>query len=546
MALFQDIDTLNPDMVAQNAAKIQEYATQLIANADFSKGTAIYDLLIRPAAIMQTIADLNVNRARLAGSLLKISEYPDLADTDMVNELLSNYRIYRQQGTVASGSVEVLISTNVITAIPSGSVFISGGLRFFTNQSFVGVPNEGLVSSTTDRLIKQIGTGVYSFLVDVTAENAGTAYQLSQGVSLVLQTPPGNYISSRAAYDFSTGVGAETNAELIARMPAGLANRTPGNRTNITALVQENYPGMRNISIIGYGEAEMTRDQDNLFLFSYGGKSDVYIQTALRPQVIRLTKTATLVNSNGTWQTFLDKDEFAGAYKVVAVLRTDQNSTVGSLQIVTEVRGVSAARDRSNPDMFVPHIDNYTQAAFSRYQSCTIEFLDASVDTSALTPMVSTGEYYVDLLVMPDIATIQDNIFSNPLIRAHRYDDIVRAPIPVLVSVSLSLRLRNGDSPNLPAMKQAIADRINQLSFSNSLSASFVVDVAHGLLNPASSVILPVDMLGELIDPSDGGSQMYRSATTLSIPDDYTKEISGKTVMFFCDPVNISIYVERA
>jgi hypothetical protein len=283
----------------------------------------------------------------------------------------------------------------------------------------------------------------------------------------------------------------------------------------------------------------MTRDQDNLFLFSYGGKSDMYVQAALRPQLVRITKSAILTNTNGTWQMFFDRDIFAGVYKIKAILRTDMDTAQGTLRVLTETRSVNNSRPADQPDLFVPHIDNYTQAAFSRYQTCTIEFLDPYTDATALTPMTSAQDYYVDLLLMPDIAVIQDNVLANPALRAFRYDDLVRAPIPVLVSISMSLILRNGDTPNLTGIAQAISDRINQLGFRNSLSASYAIETAQDLLDPESSVIVPIDMLGELIDPVDGGSILYRSASVLTVPEDYTREVSSKTLMFFCDPINV-------
>jgi hypothetical protein len=545
MPFILNVDALSEDMIVENTSLIQAYATQLIPNADFTKGTALYDLLIRPAAILQTLAETNMNHARLSGSLLRISQFPQFASPDMVDELLSNYRITRLSGETAAGTVEIKISSNVVTAIPSGSLFVSGGLRFFTTQPFVGVPSQGLVSGSTDRLIQEISTGVYAFSVDVVAENAGSGYQLSQGTTIVLQTPPSNYISSSALYDFTSGASAETNEQLINRMASGLANRTPGNRTNVVALMTEKYPTLRNTSIIGYGQPEMTRDQDNLFLFSYGGKSDIYAQTVARPQLVRLTKTATLVNkTSGAWQVYFNRDEFAGVYKLKAVMPKDLTTAIGSLKVITEVRTVDTSRTSTSD--FTPHVDNFTQAAFSRYQTLTVEFLDPYTATTSLTVNQSTKEYYVDVLVMPGIAQIQDEVFSDPSIRAMRYDDLVRAPIPVLVSLSFGIRLRNGDSPNIPGMTQAIADRINQLGFRSSLSPSYVIDTVHGLLNSTSSVIMPVDMLGELIDPTDGASKVYRSAQELIIPDDSTKQISANTLMFFCDPANINIYTERA
>ena len=543
MAFTLDLDMLSPVVVEDSIKQIQTYAAELIPQADFSKGTVLYDLLIKPAGILQAMSEMNVNRARNAGSLLRINRYPEVADEDMVDELLSNYRITRKGGTIAGGSVDVFISTNAVTAIPSGSVFTSGGLRFFANQSYVGVPSQGLVASASDRLIRQLNEGAYVFAVEVTAEADGSAYQISQNTTLVMQNPPSNYISSVAAYDFSAGVDVETNRDVMQRMAAGLANRTPGNVTNVEALLRDNYEGIVNVSIVGYGQQEMSRDQDNLFLFSYGGKSDTYAQTALRPTLVRVTKQALLVNAEeGTWQTLFDRDEFAGAYKVNAVLPTDRANAGGSLKITMEARAVDTGSD--GIDDFTPHFDNYTQAAFSRYQTLSLEFQDTYTDTSELTVRESTQDYYVDLLVMPYIAQLQDEVLSDPELRAHRYDDIIRAPIPVLMSINLGLRLRDGDAPNLTAMRQAIADRINQIGFRSIMSSSYVIDAAHGLLGSTSSVVLPLDMVGELIDPSDGSSVIYRSSTEIRIPTDYTKSISPRTVTFFCDAASVNIYIE--
>jgi len=546
MAFVLDLGNLSSTVVDNTTAQIQAYASELLPEADFSKGTTLYDLLIRPAGILQAMAEMNVNRARNAGSLLRIAQYPYIADNDMVDELLSNYRIYRRGGTIAGGSVDIKISSNVVTAVPSGAVFVSGGLRFFANQAYVGVPSQGLVATTSDRLIRQLADGAYAFTVEVTAEAEGAAYQINQGTTIVMQNPPSNYISSTAAYDFSPGVGEETNSEIIARMPAGLANRTPGNRTNIEALLRDNYEDMVNVSIVGYGQPEMSRDQDNLFLFSYGGKSDIYAQTALRPQLIRVRKSALLVNaSTGTWQMLFDRDEFAGVYKLSAVLPLSLPDAGGSLRVTLEARSVDTTVPTTNPDLFVPHFDSYVQAAFSRYQTLSIEFIDPYTSTTDLTVRESTNDYYVDILTMPAIAQLQDEVLSDPELRAHRYDDVVRAPIPVLVSVRMGIRLRNGDAPNLTAIRQTVADRINQLGFRSVLSSSYVIDAVHGLLGSRSSVILPIDMLGELIDPEDGSSITYRSSSEISIPTDYTKSISSKTVMFFCDPDDVYIYTER-
>jgi hypothetical protein len=124
-----------------------------------------------------------------------------------------------------------------------------------------------------------------------------------------------------------------------------------------------------------------------------------------------------------------------------------------------------------------------------------------------------------------------------------RYDDLVRAPIPVLVSVNCSVRIPKGAAFSVQAAQQVVADRINNLGFSSGLSSSYVIDALHGVIN-SGYVITPVDMIGELISPADGSSVLLRSSSLLQVTTDYEQSISARTVMFFCDPANVNVYVE--
>jgi hypothetical protein len=547
MPLIIDIDKLPDSMVTETRNALQAYLESAIESADYGKGTVNYDLVIRPYALLQSMTEYNAALIQGSQSLQQITLIPELADPVLVDGVLSNFRIIRKGGMIAAGKADILIASNVVTAIPSNSIFTSGSLRFFTQESFVGVPDQSLVNTSTDRLIRLVADGVYAFTVDVIAEAAGTNYQLSQGDSMVLQTPSSNYISSRAAYDFSTGVGTETNRQLVERLDEGLANRTPGNRTNIAALIRESYENILATSVIGLGQPEMHRDQINLFRTSFGGKSDVYVQTEPRPVTLRITKSAVLVNKErSTWQMFFDRDEFAGVYKITSIKRIDQQDVEGSLAIESEVRGIDASPFSSAPDAFIPDIESYYQGAFSRFQTDAVEFLDPFQDTADMTAMETRQDYYVDVLVMSDIAGIQDDIFSNYWVTNHRYDDLVRAPIPCIVSVSLGIRVRAGETFNEAGLKAAVSDRVNGLGFRHKLSSSYIIEAAHDMLGEKSAVVTPIDMIGELINPVDASSTIYRSATELLVQEDDSVSLSKRTMMFFLDPSDIDVYTEVA
>lgn len=539
--IFTDITALYTERVQENTALVQATLRQLKDTIDVSKGTALYDLVVRPFGVLGTLCEENIARARNAGSLLRIAQNPSIADTAMVDELLSNYRMTRRSGTTAIGTVTVSLSSAVVTAVPRGTEFTSGTLSFYTTDSFIGVPEASMVTASTDRVIRSLGNGLYGFEVDVSATSTGGLYRLQQGDVLAMTSPPSNYVSAWATADFTSGSDAETNTELIARMPASLANRTPGNTLNITALIKEQNADVLNVSIIGYGDPEMTRDRNNLFDTGYGGKLDIYTQTDTTPTVQRITKTAVLANvTTKTWQLSLDSDEAAGVYQVQGIRRQDQLATGEKLSVTSEAWSVDGA---AATDKHI--IISVTQAAFSRYQNITLEFVDPETSTTGLTPMVSTGTYYVDLLTMPGIADLQDDLFNSADYANPRYDDLVKAPVPCLVSVSCTVRLRQGGTFNTQAAKQAIADRINNLGFRRTLSAAFIVDALQGMLPTGSYVLYPVDMLGELIEPADGSSTVYRSSTELTITENATGGVTGNTVMFFCSASNVDIFVQN-
>jgi hypothetical protein len=544
---FEDI---NPDVVAQYEELIRETLEDQYPTVDFGKGTVLFDLVIRPQALYMALNEENAENIRKSSSLLEIANNPVLADQDIVDAVLSNYRVTRTPGNKANGSITIVLTTNATTPIPENSVFYAGIRRYVTPTSYVGVPDQSLISRTTDRLITQNSDGNWEFIIEVEAEVEGEDYQLTQNTAMSAESPPPNYIRSFVTYDFLAGSTEESNEELISELAIGASGKTMSTRLNIESFIKDEYPDVTNMSIIGYGNADMRRDRHNVFDGSHGGKSDVYLQSQPRPLIVQTKMFATLVDAQTKrWQVFFGRDNFPGFYKLKKIVPVEGipsgtdacgDPNPGTLQILNTVKSFNNAPLANG---FVPDIVSYSEAAFSRFQEVTYEFKDPYTDTTGLTNMVSTHEYAIDLLQMPLISEIQDYITGHS-VTAHRYDDIVRAPIPCLVSATVPIRVPAGSAINTDALASAAANSINDEGFSNELPASVICSAVQDQLPNRARVFPPLDMLGEVIMPTQDDPHFIRSASVLRVPTDHSISVSNDTVMFFATADDIHIEVE--
>ena len=319
--IYTSFENIDSNLVPQYEELIREMLENTYPDVDFGKGTVLYDLVVRPQALYAAMNDTNAQNVRASSSLLEITANPLLADDDIVDEVLSNYRVTRTPGNKANGSITIVMTTNETTPIPENSVFTSGTKRYMTTTSYVGVPDQSLISRPTDRLIVQNSDGYYEFIIEVEAEQEGEDYQLSQGTSLTAENPPPNYIRTYVTYDFASGSTEETNEQLLEELAKGASGKTMSTRLNIESFVVEEYPAITTMSIIGYGDPDMRRDRHNIFNASHGGKSDIYIQSEPRPLIIGGRKYAVLLDAaTKKWQMFFGRDEYPGYYKLMKLV----------------------------------------------------------------------------------------------------------------------------------------------------------------------------------------------------------------------------------
>lgn len=534
--------------VQQAEQLLVEFLQDEYPSMDLSQGRVLRELLIRPAAIFHVLNDENMDRLRRSFSIQQIGQDPTLASDDIVDGVMSNLLLSRDDGAKAAGQVRIIISALVTTPVDSGSIFTANDLQFRSTRAFVGVTSASSVIGTGSRLISARSDGNYEFLVDVEADDTGTEYNVAIGQRFTVSPTIPRLIDVQAAIDFSGGRVTEDNAALVNRVQNGLSPRTMAGRSHIEALLRDEYDDLADISIIGFGDDEMRRDAHNLFSVGTGGKVDIYVRTATAPERVIITATATMQDSvNKRLSATFTRDQMAGVYDLLAVYGADttpfqlddenEPSLVDTLAISSKAWSYNATR---TGDEFVPDIFTAAEAAFTRYRTLVTNFIDPS--STLANGETATYQFYV--LKMPDIASIQDFVNDRDR-RGPATDYLVKAPVPAMCSIGVSVAARVTGEVDASAIKNAIASRINALGFSiGHLPGSVVIDAAQGQLPSDAVLDLPINMLGKLYLP-DGTNRTIAGADELRVPNVGDSSVSARTVGWFVRTSDIDVSVRE-
>lgn len=507
---------------------------------DVTRGV-FHDTLAYYHAVLAAQRDANIQDYLNARSLKQIIEDPTLADDDMVDDLLSNFRVTRKEGAVASGTVAVVRDNNLTLTLAVGFRFTANGLGYVTTEVYTAKAEEAQIVSDTDRLITPLSDGNYVFTVPVVAEETGEVYRLKRETLVVPDLSPVGYVTSYASSDISGGLDTESNQALLERFQQGVAAKTLSNRVNMAAMLREidEFSRIVSMSIVGYGDEEMLRDRHWIWPVSGGGRVDWYIRATEQVTRLGLTKEATLINKNddGTsvWQLTFTRDESPGFYEVSSIKLTDSAVSLGSYEILNDVRSVDLTDD------FTPDIASDVEGVYTAYQTAAVTFTDSDTDTTELS-LGAKQSYDVEVIYLPLLADVQETVNSRD-VRHYGADCLIKAPVPCFADLSFTITIRQGqDEPDLDAIKAALCSAVNTAGFTGSIHASLLYDVIHSHLTEGQTVGL-IDMLGRIRYP-DGTNNYVRSYNALVVPTAPSDGVSRRTVQFFLEPDTIAVAVE--
>jgi len=536
-----ELDTAKVDSMV---ATLSQLMAERHPEVELTRGV-FHDLVIYFNGMLNAAIQENIDRVRQGNSLLDITTNPALADDTLVDQVLSNFNLTRNNGTPAVGSATVIFNSDVRTVISTAVRFATetGDVTFIPTSSFTILPTNVVSTMSNERTMIPVGDGTFAATITLQATTIGAAGNINRGTVLFPNGVVNNTASIYASSDFIKGKNASSNAEYLAKLPAGLAAKTIGSRQSYEAAIL-NEPAFANtasLSILGCGDPEQQRDQHSLFPVSGGGKVDIYAQTNGYAQETERLMSATYVGptASGTrWQLIFGRDTAPGFYEVTRIAAPSS----------TNVTGYSVTADTRNVNFteldFVPDVLFLTESAYTRYQTAVIQFEDTDTSPGTLVPLVTKKTYAVRTVGMPLIAELQDFLSSRDF-RSRCTDVLVKAPVPCFTKIAFDIRKPASDpTPDVAAIQQAVSDAIAAVGFSGQLHASLISKVAHQYLS-GQQALGSIDMFGRIRRP-DGTLTYTRDNTTLFIPTDYSRGISGRTTAFLTSPQDVAISVVAA
>lgn len=540
MALqVQSINELDPAVVLAVQDTLSQMIGEKYPDVELVRGV-IHDTVLFLHAVCGGINQTEIQRVLNSRSLLAIRTDPTLADPELVDHVLSNFLISRKVGKHAGGNITIVVEGDATMVISAGSLYVANGLNFRTNVPITARPPGTVTTDVNDRVLEPRGDGSFEFTVPATAEDVGETGNIRINTKFDPSPPPPRFVTAFASADFTGGTSTETNTQLISRLDSGIAAKVMAGPLNIASLIRSQpvFADMRNISVIGYGDAEMSRDQHWIFPVSGGGRIDLYCQMDSLPKTVSLKKTATLVSiqaTSSTWQFALTRDDAPGFYQVDGVRRLADPTDVAGFKVATDLRAWDVSGETWQPD-----IKFGDEAAYTRYQTAVIQFIDTATSLTGLT-VGDTAEYVVSVLTQPLIGELQDFLHDY----AHRNyaaDVLVKSAVPCFLSVNFNIIKDVSESaPDLDAIRLAVADKINGLNFPGAVYASQIIDAVQPFLSDTQT-IGPIDMHGVIRRP-DGQTRVIRDQTILSLPNSPSTLVTPKTTIFMLYPDDIGLNV---
>jgi hypothetical protein len=546
MALvYPPFDQINQTRLAQLlellTAVIQSYNPAI----ELRQGT-VNGLVLQPRGLLTADMEQAVLNALQSGSISYLVANPTLADPDAVNRILGNYRLSRLPGTVASGQVTIILGALTPVIIQAGTVVTISGQSFTVDATYAARTSPANVIGPTDRLLNPLSDGTYAFNVGVVAALANAAGNVRSGTAAAFATVPLAFIKAFAAADFTGGRDAQSNASLLAEWQSGLSARTWSNRMTIEATIRNidangdgvpDYANLVALSIIGFGDPEMLRDQHSIWPVSAGGRSDLYAQTQPSYTLLMIAKTASLlskVGATGTWQFGIGKNDAPGYYEVAKVCLPDTDQSAIGFSLASDVRSFDLTGVTWAPDITTAFEGTYT-----RYQASICTFVDTVTDVT-FSPIGAAKAYNVYIRIMPQLNTLQD-YWNNRANRPLMGDILVKAPVPCFVSVSFTLTVPTNTIVDVEGVAVAVAAAINQVGFTGILPGSLVDQVLHNLY-PNLLSVTAMGLSGRIRRP-DGNMIFLSSTSFLSVPTDYANGVSPHTVLFLTEAPAIGVTV---
>lgn len=262
---------------------LEQYLTDRMPGIDFSKGGALRDFAVVALGKIFAFLRSEKDTIRARQSLLLLGKLSGSDVDDAVDEILSNWFIFRKEGRYATGNAVVYFSQATDVEVPITA-------KFYKTAGLVFVPDaiDNLLYSEDDMLPVISSDGVvvaYTIEVPLKAIRTGEAYNIDTG-AFADYTRFNPYITRiENTSVFSGGGGVESTTAMLERAETAITVRDLNSARSIDATLKDNFSEVDDVVVIGYGEPEMIRDlvleEATNTRIHAGGYVDAYIRTPI-------------------------------------------------------------------------------------------------------------------------------------------------------------------------------------------------------------------------------------------------------------------------
>jgi len=242
------------------------------SNSDLEtrKGTAYYDLFIKPQELMLQPFVSAMDNILIGQSIRRILNLPDpnTFDQQSVDDLVANVFVTRYEGSFARTSVRVFYAVPLSKEYPAFSAEFSanGTLEFFNEFDF---------SITSAQMALQVSGNQFYMDLAVRAQTQGDIYNVDIGAISVFVNDS-DAVSVTNAAPAVAGTPLEDNVVLLNRAKNSIGVRDLETIKGINAIINQNFPYISEIQAIGMGDPEMQRDI--IYNAHVGGNTDIYLK----------------------------------------------------------------------------------------------------------------------------------------------------------------------------------------------------------------------------------------------------------------------------
>jgi hypothetical protein len=535
------------ELVDSTVAAIASRLTEYNPDIDFTKRAAFITTsylhgLLLSGTTSELINQLKTNNLASLQSGLATEEQGDI--------VAKAFGITRKTAIPAKISALFVLTTAASFALSPADNISFGNLKFGVETSVSVRSSASNVSSGTDYVLTQIGSGRWGVVLPLTAKTAGAASNLSLNTALTSSRTITSLSKITVIGTIQAGVDAETNLQMSDRVLAASSIKTWASRSSFEAIARQSstYQELVAVSVVGYGDDEQRRDRRGVLPIAHGGRTDLWVK--FRPGLYGSSEqvTAALIaktGSVGTWSFTLNGATFPGVYRVSHVTAVDdQSGDTFSVSSETGSLGVPAVVviPRTDAERYVPDVRSAVEAAYSAYANVTVTFDDIRYDVTSAS-VGETREYMAHLYYEPLVETFQQELgklaASNPA-----GDVLVRAAIPCEVTATISVAVYPGKTaPSADSIANAVVAYINATTFSGSLSVSDLAAAAGTVVSGTGTININY-LSGSLKKPDGTSLALLMENGKLEIPDDPVNLVSANTVAFYSDLGKVSVIVQ--